>query len=441
MASATTSPTRNGESRGPTFVRLAPAAYTDGIDSPNLQGDQSARVISNILNNQADPATGVDLATVDQNSLSDFGYAFGQFMDHDLDLTPNGGASDPIEVAAGDPIGPDPLPFTRSLTDPATGTSTSNPAQQFNECHFLFRSLADLRLQARRSTMRLRTGQDGLLKTSPGNMLPFDNSTYFTPAQIAALNIENDSQAVPTSDLFAAGDRRVNENLEMTTLETLFVRNHNLIAEKLKIDHPTWTDEQLFEEARKLNIAEYQSIIYNEWIPAVLGANALPAYTGYKSNVDAAISNEFATVAFRFGHSLVSQEIERNNNQGNDIADVSPNGADIPLSEDFFDPNLLNVTGAVDPLTGTRPPILVRYSKAEADGDSEGQRYACCQRHSQPALRQRHRRRTGSDRPGYSARPRQRHSQLQRASRRSRLARGHQFFSDQQQSNDSERTG
>ena len=39
-------------------------------------------------------------------------------------------------------------------------------------------------------------------------MLPYDNRTYFTPDQIAALNMANDAQAVPMDQLFAAGDRR-----------------------------------------------------------------------------------------------------------------------------------------------------------------------------------------------------------------------------------------
>ena len=74
---------------------------------------------------------------------------------------------------------------------------------------------------------------------------------------------------------FATGDVRGNENVELTALQVLFLDNHNQIAAQLQQEHPSWTDEQLFQEARKINIAEYQSIIYNEWIPAVLGANAL----------------------------------------------------------------------------------------------------------------------------------------------------------------------
>ena len=57
-------------------------------------------------------------------------------------------------------------------------------------------------------------------------------------------------------------------------LQTLFLDNHNRLASALAKQNPTWTDQQLFTEARKLNIAQYQSIIYNEWIPAVMGPSA-----------------------------------------------------------------------------------------------------------------------------------------------------------------------
>jgi peroxidase len=356
---------------GVDLLRLAATAYADGIDSPSLPDDQSARAISNILNNQADPSdSSQDIQTVDQNGLSGFGYAFGQFMDHDMDNTPDGGASLPIAVAAGDPIGPDPLPFTRAQTDPATGTTTSNPAQQVT----VVTSYLDLS-QVYGSTQivadALRTFSGGLLKTSPGNMLPYDNSTYFTPSQITALNMANNSQALPTGQLFAAGDGRANENLELTALQTLFVRNHNLIATELQKAHPKWTDEQLYQEARKINIAEYQSIIYNEWIPAVLGPGAMAKYTGYKPDVNATIANEFSTVAFRFGHSLVRGNIARQTNDGTPIATINSDGSDIPLAEDFFDPNLLNPAGVVDPLTDQTSSDIGPILKGDADGNGQ----------------------------------------------------------------------
>jgi hypothetical protein len=354
------------------LLRESPVAYADGIGAPSLPNNPSARLVSNVVDNQLDPKTGVDFATVDQNSLSDFGYAFGQFIDHDMDLTPDSGASFPIPVPAGDPIGgpnDTPLPFTRSKTDPNTGTSTDNPRQQVNVIT-AYLDLSQVYGSSKTVSDALRTFSGGLLVTSPGNLLPYDNLDYFTQAQIDAFNMANDSQAVPESALFAAGDRRANENIELTALQTLFVRNHDRIAGILQTDHPAWSDEQLFQEARKLNIAAYEQIVYKEWIPSVLGPNALAAYKGYNSGVDASISTEFSTVAFRFGHSLLSGNIERHGNDGQDIADVAGSAA-LALSQDFFDPCIINPNGVIDPLTGHTSSDIGAILKGDADGVSQ----------------------------------------------------------------------
>src|SRR5262249_37443194 len=78
-------------SAGTDLLRVSPAAYADGVSAPSLPNHLSARGTRHLLNNQADPGNPTqDLSTVDQNSLSDFGYAWGQFIDHDMDLTPTG---------------------------------------------------------------------------------------------------------------------------------------------------------------------------------------------------------------------------------------------------------------------------------------------------------------------------------------------------------------
>jgi hypothetical protein len=354
---------------GTDLLRLTPAAYADGISSPSLPDDQSARAISNLVNSQTDPSDpSTELNTIDGNNLSDFGYAFGQFIDHDMSLTPDGGDSFPIAVSATDPIGPDALPFTRSQYDPTTGTSTSNPRQQVTEVT-AYLDLSQVYGSDQATADDLRTMSGGLLKTSPGGLLPYDNSTYFTPSQLASLNAYlggmQNFGSLPTSDLFATGDIRGNENLEMTTIVTLFVDNHNMLARELAKEHPTWTDEQLYQEARKINIAGYQAMIYNEYLPALLGQNAIPQYTGYNPNVDPAIANEFSTVAFRMGHSMVSPSIARDGNDGQSVAD------DVPLSEDFFDSDLLSSTGAVDPLTGLVGTGIGPVLKGEADGNGQ----------------------------------------------------------------------
>ena len=168
---------------GTDLLRVSPAAYADGISSPSLPNNPSARVISDLLNNQADPRAipTQDIATIDQNSLSDFGYAWGQFIDHDMDLTPTDSGeflSDPRRPQRPEPDGE---PDLRALAryDPATGTSTSNPRAAGQRRHLVPRPVAGVRLDARRSPTPCARIVGGLLKTSPGNMLPYDNTHLF----------------------------------------------------------------------------------------------------------------------------------------------------------------------------------------------------------------------------------------------------------------------
>ena len=71
--------------------------------------------------------------------MSDFVYAWGQFIDHDIDLTEAGTVAMNIPVPAGDPTfdptdqGDLTIAFDRSQIAPGTGTSTSNPAQFVNQ--------------------------------------------------------------------------------------------------------------------------------------------------------------------------------------------------------------------------------------------------------------------------------------------------------------------
>jgi hypothetical protein len=364
---------------GTDLLRLSPVAYADGISSPSLPGNPSARVISDLISNQADPNNlSQDIATVEQGSLSDFGYVWGQFIDHDMDLTPTN-PNETLQILA-DPNDPSQMgnqTFARSVFDPSTGTS--NPRQQINAITG-FLDLSQVYGSTDAVASALRTFSGGRLKTSPGadgiigtpdDLLPLNNTTYFTTTQLAALNMGNDAQAAPSGDLFATGDIRGNENVELTALQTLFVRNHNLIAAELQHAHPGWSDEQLYQEARKINIAEEEIITYTAYLPDVLGPNGLPAYPGYKPQVDPSIATEFSTVAFRFGHSLLSGNIERHGNNGLDIPGDPSGGAAINLAQDFFDPYLLYPNGYIDPLTGHISSDIDAVLKGDADGDSQ----------------------------------------------------------------------
>ncbi|HSQ56281.1 MAG TPA: peroxidase family protein, partial [Gemmata sp.] len=78
-------------------------------------------------------------------------------------------------------------------------------------------------------------------------------------------------------------------------------------------------------------------------LPAVLGTNALPSYTGYKPGVNPGIANEFSTALFRLGHSMLGDDVEFLDNRGLPVAD------EIPLSEAFSNPPVLQATG-IDPI-------------------------------------------------------------------------------------------
>lgn len=313
------------------LLRMARAAYGDGLSAPAGANRPSPRLISDVLADQADG----DI--ISDRGLSAMVYAWGQFIDHDLDLTPPaaGGERFDIPVPAGDPsfdpsgTGTKTIPLTRSTFDSATGATT--PRQQVNVVTaWLDGSMiygSDAATQA-----ALRAFAGGQLKMSADGLLPLNNAQNF-PA--GPLNMGNDAHRVPNDQLFAAGDVRANENIELTALQTLFVREHNYWAGRLAARNPNLTDEQLFQQARAHVIAEIQSITFNQWLPAVLGAGAVDRYTGYNPRVNPGIANEFSTAAFRFGHSLLGNDVEFLDNQGLPVRD------EIELSEAFSNPDLV----------------------------------------------------------------------------------------------------
>jgi hypothetical protein len=60
-------------------------------------------------------------------------------------------------------------------------------------------------------------------------------------------------------------------------VHTVFVREHNAIADKLAAAHPQMTDQQLFDKARMINAAVMAKIHTIEWTPAILPNRNLAA--------------------------------------------------------------------------------------------------------------------------------------------------------------------
>ena len=96
----------------------------------------------------------------------------------------------------------------------------------------------------------------------------------------------------------------MHENTGLTATHTLFAREHNRIVGLLP---NTLTQQQKFDIARRIVIAEQQYVTYNEFLPTM--GVALPKYTGYNPNVRTSLSDEFATVGYR-AHSQVHGEFE-----------------------------------------------------------------------------------------------------------------------------------
>src|SRR5204863_2303687 len=137
------------------------------------------------------------------------------------------------------------IPFKRSATDSATGTSTANPLQQVNSVTSWLDGSQIYGSDAATAD-KLRTHSGGKLKTSAGNLLPVNNSATFPTGTLPMAN----STLSPDDQLFAAGDVRANENIELISLQTLFVREHNRVADAIAKANPGLSDEAIYQQAR-----------------------------------------------------------------------------------------------------------------------------------------------------------------------------------------------
>lgn len=276
---------------GSTEVRIGAANFAPGTTNGLVAGP-NARDVSNTV-----VAGNGDLPAPPYSGMM---YAWGQFIDHDLDLTPGGGAPINITIPVGDQtfVPGSSIALTRAQTDPATGNQV-NAITGWLDASNVYGSDA-------------KTANS--LRTSDGHMITFGGSLPVGP-----------------SGLVSAGDVRAAENPDLTALHTLMVREHNRWADQLIGQHPDWTGDQVYNESRALVTAEIQHVTYDEFLPLLLGPATPSAYHGFNPNVDPRISQDFAGAAYRFGHSIVSDAITAFDNQGNVTSDQS-------LAESFFEP-------------------------------------------------------------------------------------------------------
>ncbi len=276
------------------------------------------------------------------DSLSDYVWAFGQFLDHDISLVSMGNEFAPIIVPEDDEFfAPGSfIPIERDAFVAGTGFPGMPRQYRNNISAFIDGSMVYGSDQERADW--LRTFEGGKLKTSQGNLLPWnttDYTNYNTPIDHSAPEMESPDGF--SDKLFVAGDVRANENVVLLSLHTLFMREHNRLCEQFAIQHPNWSDEQLYQHARRWVIALIQKITYHEWLPAMgieLGKE-MPEYSGYNPEINAGVSNVFSAAAFRMGHTLIGSTVVRMNNDGSIYED-----GHLPLDSAFFNPKVLALT-------------------------------------------------------------------------------------------------
>jgi peroxidase len=193
---------------------------------------------------------------------------------------------------------------------------------------------------------RVRSFNGGRLKTNLRNILHMENGNYFS------------------------GDERVVQTPFIAIWHSLFVRNHNNLADKLAVLNRHWDGNQVFNEARRINIAIYQKIVYSEWLPAFLGVQYAKRYenSSYDSNLDPSTLNEFSSAAFRFMHSFIGSDFEILNKNFDAVrVNVSDAISNAKLLENTFDGVLRGLMNQKINIDGYSNEVLNKLYKNDKD--------------------------------------------------------------------------
>ncbi|CDF39510.1 Animal heme peroxidase homologue [Chondrus crispus] len=266
---------------------------------PTGTGLKSAREISNIISDQR-----TDI--FNSKSISELFVFFGQFIDHNLVATPTSDIEKfDIVVPAGDPrFTGSSMSFKRSLRG-FTGEGTNE--RPINTLSSALDLSAVYGVNDPRNSFLLQRDSRGELtgkmKVSLGDLLPF-NSDGFNNAPNSA-----------SARFYLAGDHRANEHPMLTAIHTLFVREHNRLVDEIRVNFPEdrvrrLSTSTIFEWARQINIAQFQKIVYEEFLPAIFGRR-FRRYRGYRQAVNPTVSDIFAGAAFRVGHTMVGNVVTR----------------------------------------------------------------------------------------------------------------------------------
>uniref|UniRef100_A0A8C4TG73 Uncharacterized protein n=1 Tax=Erpetoichthys calabaricus TaxID=27687 RepID=A0A8C4TG73_ERPCA len=290
----------NRGSVGSPFMRISPAHYADGVfmalQEPAVP---NAREISN-----AAMAGKSGLPSARNRTVLSviFGY---HVVSEILDGRRSGCPPEffNIKVPSGDPVfdpdksGNEQIPFMRSQWSKDTGKSPNNPRTNQVTTWIDGSSIYG---SSHSWCDALRSFKDGQLATGSDPSFPKQSTSQYFMWNSA----DPSTGRHGLKGLYEFGNARGNENIFTVAEGIIWFRYHNYLASQLQKLNPRWSDEDLFQNARKKLIATLQKIIFYEWLPAYLGT-AVPQYLGYRKFEDPGISPEFQAAAMRFGATMV----------------------------------------------------------------------------------------------------------------------------------------
>ena len=317
---------------GTAQLRIAPTSYRDRVLRPVVTRP-NPRTVSNLVFTQQG-------SEPNSSGASDFIWQWGQFLSHDIVLSNDNLAEPlPIRVPRGDPVfgrgtaGRATIGFNRSEFHPSTGTGSANPRRQTNATTaFIDASHIYGPQQSRALALRARDGTGGLATSHGGRFLPFNTQ-----------GLPNEGGAHLTG-LFVGGDVRANEQIGLIAMHTLFVREHNRLAGIIAGQDPGLSGDEIYQLARRIVAAQNQVITFNEFLPVLIGADAMGEYSGYDPSVDPSIASEFSAAAFRVGHTMLAP----------DLLLVGADGRQerVSLAASFFNPRMVVERGISAMLLG-----------------------------------------------------------------------------------------
>ncbi|MEO8265174.1 MAG: peroxidase family protein, partial [Ilumatobacteraceae bacterium] len=160
---------------------------------------------------------------------------------------------------------------------------------------------------------------------------------------------------------FICGDGRCNENIALSAIHQVFHSEHDRLVDDIEATlalpenaalsvayHATGAttfeySERIFQAARFVTEMEYQHLVFEEFARKVQPAiNPFEAFAFNQTDVNPAITAEFAHAVYRFGHSMLTESIARTNPDGSDNS--------IPLLDGFLNPASYYDGGTAGPI-------------------------------------------------------------------------------------------